>query len=454
MTPAKPLVSICTVTHNRQHLLPLLQECIREQTYPHDQMEWVIVDDSTDRREAFQPDPNLDVTVNQIRLPEKLRLGAKRNTSHDYCRGDVIVYMDDDDWYPPTRVEHAVERLSNSEALIAGSTYLPVLLLPEREVWLAGPYHQNHATANTFAFKRELLSQTQYDNDSKLAEEKEFLKNFSLPMVQLEPSHTVLCMGHATNSFDKRNLQAGPNQTFFQHITSELWASEKLNKIADCYADALRIKPAKPKLVFIGGPWGSGSSAIAEALHALGLQRLNSYSQDCHKPNSASRQTQILPQCLQDLVDEASLKRRATKQRIEQVINTLACSLNASRNTRDAETYLLQSPIAALMIQEISQKFELRIVTCLRPLDELEQLRERHSWPSHHGRIGAEAIYGSLFTHIVNQPTPVHLVHHDNLLNNPSNELTILAKFLDLKSSPDRIEATARIMQNLEKDAP
>lgn len=68
-----------------------------------------------------------------------MKLGKKRNQSHLYCLGEIIVYMDDDDWYPPTMVEHAVTRLLEGEAMIAGSTTLPVLLLPKQELWQVGP---------------------------------------------------------------------------------------------------------------------------------------------------------------------------------------------------------------------------------------------------------------------------------------------------------------------------
>lgn len=30
---------------------------------------------------------------------------------HEKSKGDILVYMDDDDYYPPERVSHAVETL-------------------------------------------------------------------------------------------------------------------------------------------------------------------------------------------------------------------------------------------------------------------------------------------------------------------------------------------------------
>ena len=40
-----------------------------------------------------------------------MKLGRKRNLMHEKSKGEMIVYMDDDDFYPPNRVSHAVRRL-------------------------------------------------------------------------------------------------------------------------------------------------------------------------------------------------------------------------------------------------------------------------------------------------------------------------------------------------------
>lgn len=216
-----PTVSICTVTYNRQKFLPLLQNCIASQTYPHTLLDWVIVDDSDNDEPAFKPDPTLGIRSKLIKLPQKVALGKKRNLSHDYCMGEIIVYMDDDDYYPPQRVSHAVERLLGSNALIAGSSRLPIFFIPEMELWLAGPYGDNHATAGTFAFKRALIRQAHYDETKTFAEEKSFLKNYKLPMTQLDPSQTIICIGHDRNTFEKRNLISKGSNPRFRRIQDD-----------------------------------------------------------------------------------------------------------------------------------------------------------------------------------------------------------------------------------------
>jgi hypothetical protein len=115
--------------------------------------------------------------------------------------------MDDDDYYPPERVEHAVDTLmANKEALCAGSSEMYIYFKHINQMVQCGPYGPNHATAGTFAFKSRLLDDTQYEDHAALAEEKAFLKNYTVPFVQLDPLKTILVFSHIHNTFDKKRL--------------------------------------------------------------------------------------------------------------------------------------------------------------------------------------------------------------------------------------------------------
>ena len=200
-----PSVSVCTVTYNRSRVLPLLEQRLREQDYPHSLIEWVVVDDSDDGG-SWAPSVGLPFPVTYRRFPERLVLGRKRNLSHHFCAGEVIVYMDDDDYYPASRISHAVQKLGTCDRLVAGSTWLPILFLPEKELWLSGPFGDFHATANTFAFCREILEVARYDDGATHAEERSFLDDYRRPMVQLDADKTILCMAHNANTFEKRRM--------------------------------------------------------------------------------------------------------------------------------------------------------------------------------------------------------------------------------------------------------
>lgn len=209
--PKHPFVSICTPTFNRRPFFPYIIKCFENQTYPRDKMEWIIIDDGTDKIEdlvAHLP------YVKYFKYDTKLTLGRKRNICHEKTKGDIIIYMDDDDYYPPERVKHAVMMLRQTpKALCAGSSIMHIYFKHINQMYQVGPYGPNHATAATFAFRRELLNMTKYDEEACVAEERKFLMDYKVPFVQLDPMKTILVFSHNHNSFDKKMLlQQAPNQ--------------------------------------------------------------------------------------------------------------------------------------------------------------------------------------------------------------------------------------------------
>jgi len=203
-----PFVSICTPTFNRRPFITTLIKCIDSQIYPKDKMEWIIIDDGTDKIEDMVLHHPL---VRYFHFDKKMSLGKKRNVMHKKTRGSIIVYMDDDDYYPPERVSHAVEMLQkNPSALCAGSSEMYIFFKDSNQMVQFGPYGPNHATAGTFAFRKELLDEHQYNNDACLAEEREFLKGYTVPFIQLDSMKTILVFSHRHNTFDKRTLLQDP----------------------------------------------------------------------------------------------------------------------------------------------------------------------------------------------------------------------------------------------------
>ena len=203
----RPFISVCTPTFNRRPFIEYMIKCFNHQTYPKELMEWIIVDDGTDKiGDLVKHIPR----VKYFEYPNKLTLGNKRNIMNDKSIGKIIVYMDDDDYYPPERVSHAVETLTNNPyAMCAGSSEMYIYFNHVKKMYQFGPYNANHATAGTFAFKRELLRITRFNDTASLAEEKDFLKNYTIPFVQLDSLKSILVFSHQHNTFDKRRLLEG-----------------------------------------------------------------------------------------------------------------------------------------------------------------------------------------------------------------------------------------------------
>ncbi len=229
----KPLVSICTPTFNRRPFIKTLIKCFQHQTYPKDKMEWIIIDDGTDKIEDLVKDiPQ----VKYYKYDEQMILGKKRNIMHEKCSGDIIVYMDDDDYYPPERVSHSVEMLlSHPKALCAGASEIYIYFKHINQIYQFGPYGPNHATAGTFAFKKELLNEHSYDDDAALAEEKHFLKNYTVPFVQLEPKKTILVFSHIHNTFDKKTLLDNPHPDYCKPSDKKVGDFVKSEELKDFF---------------------------------------------------------------------------------------------------------------------------------------------------------------------------------------------------------------------------
>ena len=132
-----PFVSICTPTFNRRPFYEMTIQCFNHQTYPKDRMEWIIIDDGTDKIEDLVKHiPQ----VKYFKYKEKMNLGKKRNLMHEKSKGDIIVYMDDDDYYPPDRVSHAVETLQkNPNAMVAGSSEMYIYFKHIEKMYQFGP---------------------------------------------------------------------------------------------------------------------------------------------------------------------------------------------------------------------------------------------------------------------------------------------------------------------------
>ena len=186
-------------------------KCFEHQLYSKDRIEWIIIDDGTD------PIGDLVSHIPQVKYfyyKEKMLLGKKRNLMHSKCSGDIIIYMDDDDYYPPERISHAVETLQkNPEYLIAGSSEMHIYFDSRNAVFQCGPYKQYHSTAATFAFKKELLLETKYGDENAVAEEHKFTKGYTIPLIQLDTLKTILVFSHKHNSLNKEKLLERAEET-------------------------------------------------------------------------------------------------------------------------------------------------------------------------------------------------------------------------------------------------
>lgn len=213
------LVTCVCPTYNRSKHLPNLCEVFNNQAYPECQRELIILDDSENDNTEIINKYNKG-NIRYVRLTNKTKLGKKRNLLNQLADGTNIVCLDDDDYYPPSRIGHAIFKMTSSKTNICGSSVLHIYYSAspsiQKEIYEFGPYGKYHATNGTMAYNISYLLKHCYIDNAEKAEEGYFTNNFTEPLTQLDPFKTMLCIAHKTNTFDKGQIIKSGKKTNYK----------------------------------------------------------------------------------------------------------------------------------------------------------------------------------------------------------------------------------------------
>ena len=213
----KPTVSIVTITQlKRFPCIEVLRDMIVAQTYKRI-VEWIIVEGSPNMEDAAKNAENirglsLEGLKPTIRYLEKVpgeKLGALRNKGNRACVGNITVVMDDDDYYPRTRVQHAVESLSDSKALIAGCSGMIIYDYILEKIYQFRPFGPYHSVNSCMAWKKEYIETHAHDDSKETGEEASFTNEFKEPMIQLDAAKSIIQSSHSFNTYNKREILTG-----------------------------------------------------------------------------------------------------------------------------------------------------------------------------------------------------------------------------------------------------
>lgn len=199
MTP--PTVSVVTPTADRRRFIPQLLRLFLAQDYPPERLELVLLDDGGDPiDDLLPPDPR----IRCVRPPSRLPLGEKRNRLAALARGEILVHMDDDDWYPADRVSMAVRLLTGARRPVLGQSALLVYRTGTGVIRRYPRAHDRHAHGATLAYRRGYWAANPFPAVDR-GEESGFLRGFTQPIVQLRlpPERVMLCVDHGGNTWPK-----------------------------------------------------------------------------------------------------------------------------------------------------------------------------------------------------------------------------------------------------------
>ena len=222
-------ISILTVSQvKRIPFLHNLSRMIEYQTQT-DIFEWVITNGSTTDQEFDEFNEKIkevkcSVPIKHVSSKnlEFRNIGAFRNLANRNASGDIIVCMDDDDFYFKDYVKTCVDVLNkNKEYLTVGCSGMFMYDYGLDTVFRLAAFGPNHTVNCCMAYRKSYFNDHKYDESRKTGEELSFLDNYKSRMYQLPPTSAIVHMSYADNTF------SGKRQNMLNSMYSAVVVPEK-----------------------------------------------------------------------------------------------------------------------------------------------------------------------------------------------------------------------------------
>ena len=217
-----PPISIITLLHNRRRFVDLAFHNLLITDYPKDKIEWVVIEDS-DVAEEQASDKILKfareaapMSVSYIPLDKKnVPIGSMRNRAIKKAQHDIILFMDDDDHYPPTsfrrRVAWLLKHPWNPKAVCCTTIACYDLLKGTSAVntppWSLGL--KERVSEATMCFYKSWWAEKPFPTIS-MAEGEGFVEGREDKVLELPPQQMIVAMSHGKNASSRR-IPPGPS---------------------------------------------------------------------------------------------------------------------------------------------------------------------------------------------------------------------------------------------------
>ncbi len=199
-----PYVSVITPTRNRRFIFELAVYQFQNFMYPKEKLEWVVLDNGTDKIRDMIPD---DINLKYLSVPgdktyglADLRNHCIKHSSHDY-----IVYMDDDDYYPPESVLARVKALIKYKSMgveCVGSVSLGCYNILNHDSYFVSN-GKNYLAEASICHLKKFWKKRNFKKIDAGAEFKNFLKNRQSKIRDIPFQFVCIALNHHANCTDR-----------------------------------------------------------------------------------------------------------------------------------------------------------------------------------------------------------------------------------------------------------
>lgn len=192
-------------------------------------------------------------------------------------------------------------------------------------------------------------------------------------------------------------------------------------------------KIARPRVAVVLGPWSSGTSAVAQAVMALGANGHPPFTRLNDPQTPVSGESRTLRRIFAPHFDHTTLTRTGTPRWASARLRAWA----------GPGLSVAKLPILAWFLPEVMRAWDARVLIVRRSAEAIEATRVRRDWPAVYGAEGARHIY-RLIGDTLPRATPRLDVDFERLKADPGAVSDHIATFLDLPLDPLRVAAVIR----------
>jgi hypothetical protein len=225
-----PFVSLITITKNREVFYPFMLNNFMNFKYPMNKIEWIILDDSDNNGSKYFSNKRINYIYSEKKYES---IAEKRNDAIKNAKYDIIIHIDDDDYYFPMSLYSKVKLLlkmnNDSKNIIQciGTTNIGIYNMVNNNSYLSE--NPGFAEASLCYFKSFWINRPFYDHFN--GEGFAFMKNRYFQSGSLSYEFNLIVLNHNKN-YTGKNRQ----------ITNSEIESNEIYKFFDLKTKDLLIK--------------------------------------------------------------------------------------------------------------------------------------------------------------------------------------------------------------------
>lgn len=214
-----PKVTIVTPTFNRPDFFKLAILNYNSLNYPRDKLEWVIIDDSDNNDTQNQLPPlehrgKYNIIYERLENSESsnMSIGEKRNLAISKASGEIIMCMDDDDYYYPDYLKNRVNTLVSLNQKFGkrcvGCTHLGIFEFKRCVSMIYSPRlevpFQEQIAPSSLVFYRDFWNREEQHcfEDCSRGEAEQFISGRIELVEPLSYEENIVCLAHENNIRD------------------------------------------------------------------------------------------------------------------------------------------------------------------------------------------------------------------------------------------------------------